>query len=277
MLSYILLGLIQGITEFLPVSSSGHLILFKDTLGLGQDIILDVTLHIATLTAVVIYYRKKLYSLTLSIFYLILLKLKVVPLKSANSLNKYKKDARFVSFLILATIPAALLGYFYNDFFESLRSPLIVATMLIVVALLMLYDHLRTSAKATHFSYKNAILVGLAQAVAIIPGTSRSGITITLASLLGIKKEEAADFTFMLSIPVILGAFLFKISDISSFSVFFNTRVIVSFLTALLSGYFSIGLLINILKKYGFMPFIIYRSTCWCSFSFFISIILVLH
>jgi len=259
MLSYILLGLIQGITEFLPVSSRGHLILFKDTLGLRQDIILDVTLHIATLTAVVIYYRKKLYSLTLSIFYLILLKLKVVPLKSANSLNKYKKDARFVSFLILATIPAALLGYFYNDFFESLRSPLIVATMLIVVALLMLYDHLRTSAKATHFSYKNAILVGLAQAVAIIPGTSRSGITITLASLLGIKKEEAADFTFMLSIPVILGAFLFKISDISSFSVFFNTRVIVSFLTALLSGYFSIGLLINILKKYGFMPFIIYR------------------
>ena len=262
MLSYILLGLIQGITEFLPVSSSGHLILFKDFLGLNQDIVLDVSLHIATLLAVLFYYRKKLWSLTLSLLYQILLKLRVEPFERFNLFSNpidSSKDVKFISFLILATIPAALIGYLYDDFLESLRYPVIVASMLLLVAFLMLYDYLKTKTKHTNFNYKNVVIIGLAQAVAIIPGTSRSGITITIASLLGIKKENAADFTFMLSIPVISGAFLFKIADVSDFSAFFNLNVVLAFTVALISGYFSIGLLINILKKYGFMPFIVYR------------------
>lgn len=259
MFNYILLGLVQGVSEFLPVSSSGHLILLKSFLGIEQDIILDITLHLATLLAVVFFYRKKLLSLSLSILSLTLFLLRVQPLKRSNLSLEDSKNLKLVTYLIIGTIPAALIGYFYKDFFESLRSPIIVSIMLLLVALLMLFDYLRKNNSKKPFTYTNVLLIGLAQAFAIIPGTSRSGITITSASLMGIDKKEAADFTFLLSIPVILGAFIFKVTDISNFSYFLNPNIIVSFVVALVSGYLSIGLLINLLKKYGFLPFIIYR------------------
>lgn len=246
MFSYILLGIIQGITEFLPVSSSGHLIILKDFLGVEQSLVLDVTLHLATLIAVVIFYREKLISLLSSFL-------------SATNAPEVKKDRKLVYYLIIATIPAAVMGFLFDDFFEQIRSSFVVSIMLILVSLLMLIDYLSKSSKKTTFNYKNSILIGFAQVLAMIPGTSRSGITIVTGSLLGIDKKEAADFTFLLSVPIIFGAFIFKIFDITDYSYFLNLNVILAFVAALVSGYFSIGLLLNLLKKYGFLPFIVYR------------------
>lgn len=246
MFSYILLGIIQGITEFLPVSSSGHLIILKDFLGVEQSLVLDVTLHLATLIAVVIFYREKLISLLSSFL-------------SSTPAPEVKKDKKLVYYLIVATIPAAVMGFLFDDFFEQIRSSFVVSIMLILVSLLMLIDYLSKSSKKTTFNYKNSILIGFAQVLAMIPGTSRSGITIVTGSLLGIDKKEAADFTFLLSVPIIFGAFIFKIFDITDYSYFLNLNVISAFVAALVSGYFSIGLLLNLLKKYGFLPFIVYR------------------
>lgn len=252
------MGIIQGVTEFLPVSSSGHLIVFKNFLGIEQSLVLDVTLHLATLIAVVIYYRKKLADMFKSLLLWLAIVLKVQPL--TPKVEPYsKEDLRTIFYLILGSIPAVLIGLTLNDLFESIRSSLVVAAMLIAVSVLMFIDYLKKPTKKSRINVKNSLLIGVAQVVALIPGTSRSGITIVTGSLLGISKKDAADFTFLLSIPVIFGAFILKFISVSDFSYFLNINVVLAFASALISGYFSIGLLLNLLQKYGFLPFIVYR------------------
>ncbi|PIR43140.1 hypothetical protein COV24_04205 [candidate division WWE3 bacterium CG10_big_fil_rev_8_21_14_0_10_32_10] len=253
LIQYIFLGIVQGFTEFLPISSSGHLIILKYFMDIPQNIILDITLHLGTLIAVLIYYKNSVFMILKDLF-------NDAKNKKLN-FKSYSKNSYLSFYIIFATIPAAILGASFDSFFESLRSLLLVSVMLVAVSIYMLYDHYKTKNRKnfSKLNFKNTFLIGLSQVLALIPGTSRSGMTITTGSLLGLSKKQAADFTFLLSIPIILGAFVYKLKDVTSFSFFMSLDVIVSFVASFIAGYFSIGFLLGVLKKYGLIPFVIYR------------------
>lgn len=255
MLDYIIIGILQGVTEFLPISSSGHLILIRDFVDIPQDLALDTLLHFATLLAVVFFYRAKILLLVKSVFTL-------VKNKNVFNYSKYNSDSKTVLYILVATIPTLLVGFLFKGFFEGIRNELVVAIMLFVGAVFMLLDvaldH-RGNRKAKNLTFKSAMVMGLLQPLALIPGTSRSGATIVTGSLYGLDKQKAADFSFLLSIPAIFGAFALQVIDITDYSYFLNFNIWVAFITSFVTGVLSIGVLLKVLKKQGFLPFAIYR------------------
>ncbi len=232
-LKIIVLGLVQGITEFLPISSSGHLVIMQKIFGIKENqLLITVLLHFGTLIPVLIIFWEDI-----------------------KEILVFKKEKRhFIFLIIVASIPTALMGIFFEDFFENLfASTVSTAVMLIVTGFILLIgDRLANYDKEiTNFKWLNAVLVGIAQGMAIIPGISRSGSTITASLVQGLKKEDAAKFSFILSIPVIGGAGLLKINDVFSQGVSnFNTLAIVlGMISAVISGYLAIKYFIYILKS----------------------------
>jgi undecaprenyl-diphosphatase len=197
-LQAVILGLVQGITEFLPISSSGHLVLVPWALGWGEPgLLFDTVLHWGTLVAVVVYFWDDLWSLVRA---------------WVDSIARRKVDtpqAWLAWLVLLGTLPAAIIGFLLNDFFESLFSaPVAVAAFLVGTGLILaaaetFYDRIR---KVDTLRLGDALVVGLAQAAAIAPGLSRSGLTITAGIFRGLGREAAARFSFLLSVPIILGA-----------------------------------------------------------------------
>lgn len=197
----ILLGLIQGLTEFFPVSSSGHLALFGSWLGLEQaDINFDILVHLATLGAIAIVYRGDVKNLAL------------VPI------SRDGKDLKLLGKLVLATLPAAVLGLLFKDHVEWFHNQTAwVAVFLLVTGLVLLSGLLKTgNARGTlqELTPLGVLAIGFAQALAILPGISRSGMTIMMGLMLGLKKEEAARFSFLMALPAIGGAGILMISDL---------------------------------------------------------------
>lgn len=190
-LQAIILGAIQGITEFIPVSSSGHLVLGQQFLGLPHNFTFDVLLNFGTLLALVIFFRKKLYALV------------------HDALTK--KRFGYIAMLALATIPAVVIGYTFGDIIDGFgESTWIVVAALLIVGILMIVvgkekAHVRVE-KDKQVTGKDALFVGAAQAIALIPGTSRSGITILAGLSRGFSSHMATDFSFLLALPVIFGA-----------------------------------------------------------------------
>lgn len=247
LMSAIILGAIQGITEFLPISSSAHLILlpwfFKiEEVGIDK-LAFDVALHFGTLLAILSIYGRRFFDLVKE------------GLSDIKGLRF--KDSLFLK-ICIATIPAALFGLFCKDIIEGhLRTPYVAAASLAIVAILMVVsERLYTPGRGITFFV--AILVGIAQAVALIPGVSRSGITITAGIFLGLRREEAVDFSFLLSIPIILGTFLYEFKDLkgleSNLSVYIG-----GVLSAFVFGVLSLGFLIRFLKRYSLDIFALYR------------------
>lgn len=245
----IILGIIQGISEFLPISSSGHLIIFSSlTNGEALPLSLNVALHFGTLLAILLFFWKD----WLSIF---------------NGAKNYalKKEKSFESHtllpaLIIGSIPAAFVGLTFKDQIESyFHKPAIVAIPLIVVGILMVYCDRKFEAnkELRSLSLKDGIIIGLAQAIALIPGTSRSGITITAGRVLNFSKIEAARFSFLLGTPAMGGAFILEAKEILSFigDPVFYVGIISSFIVGLLSMKF----LFKLLKNFGFMGYAVYR------------------
>ncbi|NTU42066.1 MAG: undecaprenyl-diphosphate phosphatase [Nitrospirales bacterium] len=237
------MGIVQGITEFFPVSSTAHLILFPWFFGWEGEInslTFDVALHGGTLMALLVFFYK-------------------------DWLNLLLRDRRMLLFLILATIPAGVVGVLLNDFVENtLRSPLIIVFTLIGVGILMLvaekYAAHKRGKTIESISLSDALFIGVAQAVALIPGVSRSGATITAGLFRHVTRESAARFSFLLSAPVIGGAFLLegrKILDSSEANGMglFALGFIVSFV----SGLLAIKFLLSFLKKYPLNAFVYYR------------------
>ncbi|MDZ7672378.1 MAG: undecaprenyl-diphosphate phosphatase [Halanaerobiales bacterium] len=229
----IVLGFVQGLTEFLPISSSGHLVIMQKIFGIKENqLLITVLLHFGTLIPVLIIFWEDI-----------------------KEILSFKKDKRhFIFLIIVASIPTALIGIFFEDFFENLfASTVSTAVMLIITGFILLIgDRLANYDKEiTNFKWLNAVLVGIAQGMAIIPGISRSGSTITASLVQGLKKEDAAKFSFILSIPVIGGAGLLKINDAFSQGVSnFNTLAIVlGMISAVISGYLAIKYFIYILKS----------------------------
>ena len=240
MLDAILWGAIQGLTEFLPISSSGHLVLIPELLGRDSpDLGTSAMLHLGTLVAVIVYYRDDL-------------------LRMAH----FDRPARkMLTLLAIGTIPAVILGLGFESTFDQLNdNPQVVAGMLIVTGLVLLATMLirfgdRTAADLTP---KDAALIGLAQSAALIPGISRSGMTISAGLARGMDPKEAARFGFLLGIPAIAGAGLLSAGRAVSDGVGIGVEIIVGTVVAGIVGYFAIAILIRVLTSVGLGPFGVY-------------------
>ncbi|OQX84981.1 MAG: hypothetical protein B6D63_03405 [Candidatus Latescibacteria bacterium 4484_7] len=260
MLIVIILAVIQGLTEFLPVSSSGHLVIFESLLdfrsrGEYQGVVFEVAVHLGTLGAVIFVYRQKVKELLVSLG-----KVAVFSTGKVGSEGRemVSADIRYILLLIVASIPAGLVGLTLNDRIEStFTEPSIASLLLIVTGVFLLLTRLRRG--NNRITYLYALLIGVAQAVAILPGCSRSGWTITTAILLGIGFEEAAEFSFILSVPAILGAVLLQIvgGDIKPSSEFM-LPLIVGILVSFASGWLALKLVLGILRRGYFHRFAYY-------------------
>ncbi len=250
-LQVIFLALLQGLTEFLPISSSAHLVIPSLVLGWGdQGLAFDVAVHVGTLVAVVVYYRADLLRMAYSWF-------RSVAGAPATA------DSRMVWYLGLATIPAGLVGVLAGDFIEgNLRTIPVIATTTLIFGLLLGFADRRVAGTVSHrpLGLLMALVIGSAQALAPIPGVSRSGITMTAALLLGMDRQSSAQFSFLLSIPIIASAGLLKVWELGS-----SQQVVDWFslgLGALVSGvaaYLCIDVFLRLLDRMGLMPFVYYR------------------
>lgn len=245
----IALALLQGLTEFLPVSSSAHLILLPVLLGWeDQGLAFDVAVHVGTLTAVVAYYRKDL--------------IQIISAWSRSLIGKeVSDDSKLAWYVILGTIPVGLVGVMLPDVIETvLRSPLVIAASTMVFAFLLWYSEKRAKEARTTVKLSDAIIIGLFQAIALIPGTSRSGITITAGLLTGLKREYAARFSFLLSIPTIALAGMVKGKELveTAEPVMWDLILIGVVLSAVVA-YISISWFLKLLDRVGMMPFVYYR------------------
>ena len=245
------LAVVQGLTEFLPISSSAHLILPSAILGWqDQGLAFDVAVHVGSLIAVLAYFKNDVTQLIQSWVGATLLG------RGSNA------ESQMAWFIIMATVPAALVGLLAGGFIElHLRSIAVIATTTIVFGLLLGWVDWRVRGTKTlqSLTWKSALIIGLAQALALIPGTSRSGITITAALALGFDRNSAARFSFLLAIPVITlsGGYqtlqLMAESSVPWFEIAFGT--VVSGITA----YLCIHYFLRLVDKIGMMPFVIYR------------------
>ena len=246
------LAILQGLTEFLPVSSSGHLILFsKFTNFADQGIAIDIALHIGSMIAVCIYFHREIAEMIKGLFYG-----KLLPCFNFDGNKLFYQ-------IVIATIPALVIGACLKMYgMEWLRNPKIIGwTILFGGILLFVADRISlTVKKINNISLKGALLIGFAQCIALIPGVSRSGITITMGRFLGMKRREAAKFSMLLAIPTILAAGilqafeLYSSGDYSSIS-FAIDAVWYSFIASLIAIYGMMWWL----KKSTFLPFVIYR------------------
>jgi undecaprenyl-diphosphatase len=249
-LQIVVLALVQGLTEFLPISSSAHLILVPIlTEWPDQGLAFDVAVHAGTLTAVVLYFRHELGRMLIEWF--------------ASFKGRLTPDARLAWAVLIGTIPVGLAGLMFKDFIETeLRSPMIIAVETIVFGLLLWYADQTGKRSRDEYSLMlfDVLVIGLAQALALIPGTSRSGITITAALMLGLKREAAARFSFLLSIPVILLAGSFETMEYLSVARVQDAQpLLIGALISAVSAYACIHYFLKLLDRIGMMPFVAYR------------------
>ncbi len=256
----ILLGILQGITEFLPISSSGHLTLFGAMLGLSEGEgntyrFFVVMTHFGTLLAILVYYRKDLWRLLSALF-------RSLP-RGFRPGEGDKSEFNLGLAIILGTIPAVIIGLTLDDFIESLfERPLPAAIFLSVTGLILLSTRWTGEKAAGSVTVKRGIIVGIAQAVAILPGISRSGSTIAMGLALGIERKEAARFAFLLAVPALVGAALFDLLKVESLSSVQWPVIIAGTIAAFVSGYLALAWLIRLLSKAGFWRFAWY---CWAA------------
>lgn len=249
-----LLGIIQGLTEFLPISSSGHLVLGKQILGVEVEtgITFEVVVHFGTLCSILIYYRKIIWDLIMSGFSFV----------KSPAVQKSDPNVKLIGFILVSMIPAMAVGFTLKDQVEAIfGDPLLVSFMLIVTGMI-LFSARFVGETTKEVNLPKSFLIGIAQSFAMIPGISRSGSTISAALWLGVKREEAANFSFLMLIPVIAGAMLLEMKDLIEIGVSDAQLInlVIGFFAAFISGYYALKYLIIILKKQGFHYFAYY---CW--------------
>lgn len=240
----LILGIVQGLTELLPISSSAHLTILPWIFNWNIPDAFDVALHFGTLLAIVLYFFKDW-----------------IELIKGGYKYAFKKEktvqGRMFWYIVLATIPGGAIGFLLDHFLgDTLNQPIIIAVSLIVMGIILYVvdKNSKSNVKYEEMTLKQTFLIGLSQALAFIPGVSRSGVTITTARAMGIKREAAAKYTFLLSTPIVFAATLFKFSEFQ-FSVSFVIGVLASFIV----GIFVIRFLLKYIQKGSFKIFAIYR------------------
>lgn len=249
----IILGIVQGLTELLPISSSAHLFLIPWFFNWNIPESFDVALHFGTLLAIGIFFFKDWINLIRGGF---------------NKVVKKEKSAegRLFWYIVIATIPGGIIGFVLDHFAEEiLTKPVIIAIALAVMGVILYVVDKKSKSETNYqnLSFKQTFLIGLSQSLAFIPGVSRSGITMTTGRLLGIKREAVARYSFMLSAPIVLAATVFKLGDFIEYFKKATTTGIISFTIGVLAsfavGIFVIKFLLEYLKKGSFKVFAVYR------------------
>jgi len=242
----VVLGLVQGLGEFLPISSSAHLILVPWLMGWADPgLTFDIALHVGTLIAVIIYFWKDW-----------------INLLHKGFTRPKEREGTLFWYLVLATIPGALIGFVLEDIAETVfRHPVLIACMLILLGIILYVVDRRGKKQidVQHISLKTSFLIGLSQALAIIPGVSRSGVTMTAALALGMTREGAARFSFLLSAPIILGAALVKMPELLAHPSMIDAGFLIGMALSCVSGLLAIGFLLRYVQTRTFLPFVIYR------------------
>ncbi len=241
-----ILGLVQGLTEFLPVSSSGHLVIFRELLGAEapSDLVFEITVHVATALATIVVFRKQILDLLQGLFKF-----------------KYNEQTDFIAKLVVSMIPVAIVGFFFKDKVEELFSSLLVVgcALMVTALLLFLSDRVKARKEGKEITFGQALVMGLGQAVAVIPGLSRSGTTISAGLLSGASRNKVAEFSFLMVLVPILGeAFLDLVGGDLATSSISIAPLLLGFLAAFFSGLFACKAMIALVKKAGLKWFALY-------------------
>jgi undecaprenyl-diphosphatase len=258
----IIIGIVQGLTEFLPVSSSAHLVFVPEILKVQSSLAFDTILHVGTLVAVLAYFWNDVIHIIKS-FFSSLIDIPRRQFRKGLQEDKFKKLAWFI---IIGSIPAGLAGILFKSQFESLFSNVVAVGFFLIITGLLLWGSEMISRKVKDktslkkMTVKNSLIIGIAQAFAIAPGISRSGATISTGLFLGLERELAARYSFLLSIPAILGAALVQAKDISSVLDISTAATIAGFLAAVISGYIAIKIVLKLIKERNLLIFAYY---CW--------------
>jgi undecaprenyl-diphosphatase len=234
----IILGIVQGITEWLPISSKSHLILMQNIFGITQPIIFDLMLHIASLAVVIFVFWKDIWELIVGI------------------VNRKRESLMMALFIIIATIPIAIIGYLLENFVKSTMGSLYVLGYGFLFTALIIYLSRFPRKKDKALTFWNSLIIGLGQVLSLFPGVSRSGTTISTGMILGIKKEDIARFSFIIFIPAILGATVLELKDIGQIGSI--SSLIVGMIVTMIVGYLSLKLLLDIIRKDKFSWFSVY-------------------
>jgi len=255
----VFLGVVQGVTEFLPVSSSGHLVLFQNLLGIKEPMLaFDICVHVGTLFAVVIYFFKDIVGIIKSLLRLI----SVLPdKKAAAGLLAEDRDVRMALLIVAGSVPTAILGLMFKEMAETLFSSVTLVGVTLLITGLILWCTKWTGENGfgiRRFTVKSSLAVGVVQGLAIIPGISRSGSTIAAGLFLGLDRENAARFSFLLSIPAVAGAGLLGTKDLIGQGGIPLAVIAIGTLTACVVGYASLKLLVWMGRQgrmYFFAPY----------------------
>lgn len=257
-LEALILGIVQGLTEFLPVSSSGHLTILSTLFGLSgeENLTMTVTVHIATVLSTLVILWKEVVWIFKDLF----------SRQSWKSYTGLNDGTKYAINILISMIPVGIVGFFFKDKVEEIFGSglLIVGIMLLVTALLLTFSYFAKPRQRDRITGWNALVIGIGQAVAVLPGLSRSGTTIATGLMLGNRKESLAQFSFLMVIPPVLGEALLDVKDIMEvgFSNAMNgisiTAILVGFFTAFITGCLACKLMINIVKKGKLVWFAIY-------------------
>ena len=258
----IIIGTVQGLTEFLPVSSSAHLVLVPEVLGVQGSLAFDTVLHVGTLAAVFTYFWNDIVHMVRAFLS------SIGDIPSGNFREGIREDRfkRLAWMVIIGTVPAGLAGVLFKDFFEALFSSTVAVGFFLIVTGLLLWGSERVSRGVSEklsiekLGVRNSLIIGCAQALAIAPGISRSGATISAGLFLGFERELVARYSFLLSIPAILGAALVQVKDISVGFDLLGASMIAGFLAAAVSSYAAIKFFLKLIKERDLNVFAYY---CW--------------
>ena len=255
-LQSLVLGAVQGLTEFLPISSSGHLIVLPNLVGWNiQSLAFDVTVHLGTLAALVVFFFKDLWRIGTAFL--------ADVWEKEEDFDSYTEDGKWGLYILLGSIPAGILGYFLQDRIKGdLRSSLYVAIFLLVGSALMFFaEKLSNWKKDEPVNLTKALIIGLFQSFALLPGISRSGSTISGGMLFGLNRKKAAKFSFLLSIPIVAFAGAYELYTTIRYTqeVFILSSFVVGFLSSFIIGLLAIKFLLKLLQDKGLYVFIIYR------------------
>ncbi|MDD6285857.1 MAG: undecaprenyl-diphosphate phosphatase [Methanobacteriaceae archaeon] len=259
-ISAIILGAVQGISEFLPISSSGHLVIVPHLLGVETGLAFDVILHVGTLVAIFTFFWKDIINIIKG-FIVSIINLTEGFDKFKDGLRRVPEE-RFAWLILIATIPTGIIGLLFNNAVETIfRGTVFVGLFLIITGIILYYSERHSSGNITEkdMSFKQAITIGICQGLAVLPGISRSGATIASGLCLGLNREYAARYSFLLSVPAVVGAAVFKVKDLAIIDAT-TTVLVAGFLSSVIFGYLSIKLLMKMIEGWSLDIFAYY---CW--------------
>jgi undecaprenyl-diphosphatase len=259
-ISAIILGAVQGISEFLPISSSGHLVIVPHLLGVETGLAFDVILHVGTLVAIFTFFWKDIINIIKG-FIVSIINLTEGFDKFKDGLRRVPEE-RFAWLILIATIPTGIIGLLFNNVVETIfRGTVFVGLFLIITGIILYYSERHSSGNITEkdMSFKQAITIGICQGIAVLPGISRSGATIASGLCLGLNREYAARYSFLLSVPAVVGAAVFKVKDLAIIDAT-TTVLVAGFLSSVIFGYLSIKLLMKMIEGWSLDIFAYY---CW--------------